>query len=473
MRTFICLSLLTGAALFAQDTEIQSLTAWMTGTFDTWNQVREDEASKAPYQHVRAMLKMRPFAMKDLDGGQAIYVEQSLEGQEDRPYRQRVYFVTRQGGAIKNLMYKFKDPAAVLGAYDRPELLQKLTSAGIAHEEGCDITWTKSGDQLYKGCTEPRACKSTLRGAAYLMSNAELRPGSLVSLDQGFGADGAHKWGPPPGTKGHLFVKREFERNLQQLYFETQSAKDHDIVWRITGAAYSYQHGKRPIHLFDVDGFNIRARIETPEKDGWFLATREIVFYKDPKTGEVLNEWTNPMNGVKNEVFPIANDPVNSRMAKKDGALVAVSMDGKRSFGPLPMPKEINDHYVWTADVFPFYPLPQFEKNYTAAELFDFYVPKSARYSKDAAVPAMVSWTRVGPWVPWMGVDKYDGAIIYHARSQRMESFELLPDWMKKLVREKYPVYATAPKAVDPAQPNATSFTAYYQEVERRKQSAK
>lgn len=269
----------------------------------------------------------------------------------------------------------------------------------------------------------------------------------------------------------NTFAQKKTKRSLGQLQMEATFARPDgkDMVFYIKGSAYSYIPGERPQKIFGVEGFNVRRRVETAEKDGFFLATREIVFYKDPKSDEIINEWTNPWTKEKCEVFQIQNDPVNSRVRVKDGKYIFVSMDGKREFGEGANPEEINNHLVWTSDVFPFYPLPGFDKNYTASEMFDFYVEKNELNKTTPPKNVMLSWTRVGPWLPWMKMPNNGGIIIVHARSWRMENWELLPERIKKEVRDKYPLYMTAPSTVDPSKPNETSWTFYNREMEKRK----
>ncbi|HKQ76656.1 MAG TPA: DUF1838 family protein [Blastocatellia bacterium] len=261
---------------------------------------------------------------------------------------------------------------------------------------------------------------------------------------------------------------KQVKRSPEQLYAETQSRSDgKDAIYYMKGYVYAFIPGQRPQRLFGIEGYNIRRRIETTEKDGFFNATREIVFYTDPQTEEILWDWLNPFTQQKNEVFHIANDPVNFRFRVRDGRLFNVTVDGQRELGEIASPQEWDDYYVWHRDIFPFYPLPGWEKNYTSAELFDFYAPK--KDFNHAGIPnVMVSWTRVGPWLPWMGMDKHEGLMIYHARSKLLESWDQLPERIKKTVKEKFPVYQTAPGEVDPRRPNVTSWTYYAEEMMRR-----
>lgn len=277
---------------------------------------------------------------------------------------------------------------------------------------------------------------------------------------------------PPQEKKSNRVIKvgqsAKPQRDLNRLWLDVQGRADgKDAVFYIKGSAYSYIQGERPQKLFDIEGYNIRRLIETPERDGYFVATREIVYYKDPQTGEILDRWQNPFTNQTNEVFHILNDPVNFRYRLKDGKYISVSVDGKREFGEQKQPDEWNDYYVWHADVFPFYKLPEMDKNYTAGELFDFYVPTNEIYKKDAP-KVMISWSRMSPWLPWMKMDGREGAMVFHARSVRMESWLFLPDKLKNTIRERHPLYMTAPSTVDPNEANDTSWTVYYDEMRKR-----
>jgi hypothetical protein len=265
---------------------------------------------------------------------------------------------------------------------------------------------------------------------------------------------------------------KQDKKSLAQLYADTQTRPDgKDVVYYMKGYVYAFIPGERPQRLFGMEGYNIRRRLVTPEKDGFFNASREIVFYTDPKTDEILWEWENPFTKQKDEVFHIANDPVNFRFRLREGKLYSTTLDGKRELGEMSPPQEWDDYYVWNRDVFPFYPLPGSEKNYTAAELFDYYSPKSGAEGADPQ-NVMISWTRLCPWLPWMGMEKREGLLVYHARSKRMESWEQLPERIKKVVKEKFPLYQTAPAEVDPLRPNATSWTTYAEEMKKRQKQA-
>jgi hypothetical protein len=242
-----------------------------------------------------------------------------------------------------------------------------------------------------------------------------------------------------------------------------------ESVFHIKGFAYGFVAGERPRKLFGLEGYNIRRFVPVPETAGdLVLASREILFYTDPVSGVPIEQWENPYSGKTLEVFHIQNDPVNFRFNFKDGVYVGATVDGSREFGPATPPDEFSDYYVWHADVFPFYPLPGWEKNYTAGELFDFYVPKSG-LTDDGPFETMNSWTRVGPWLPWMQIDGHEGIMVYHARSRRLTAgWDGLPEWLRERIEENHPAYRHAPESFDTTVRNETSWSFYMKEMRRR-----
>ncbi len=274
---------------------------------------------------------------------------------------------------------------------------------------------------------------------------------------------------PPAATVTPEDRPTEPVRTVDELRMWGIGSLDGDeTIGYIDGWVFGYVPGERPQKLFGLEGYNIRRLIPVPEVEGdLYSASREVLFYTDPETGEVLDDWTNPYTGETVEVFDIKNDPVNYRFRERDGKYVTMPVDASREFGSGPPPQEWDDYFVFYADIFPFYPLPGQEKSYTAAELFDTYVPKSALYDH-APPPVMGSWTRVGPWLPWMKMDGHDGVLVYHARSRRLYDWQELPERIRTRVLAEYPEYRHAPETVDESVRNATSWTIYRQEMERR-----
>ena len=209
--TLICLLFLS-QAVFSQDKELKTFGKWMTGNFDTFEQVNADEEADAKYRHIRAILHVQPVQLAGLKDTLAFYVENQAAESRTKPYRQRIYVVKR--GADKKIIieiHRIKNQEQVVNAYKNPALLKNITLEHLTQEIGCNMTFEKVNSKLYKGSGGTnKTCKSTLRGATHTVSNTELTPDTLTNLDQGFDEAGVHKWGPPPGTIGHIFRRRKF-----------------------------------------------------------------------------------------------------------------------------------------------------------------------------------------------------------------------------------------------------------------------
>lgn len=249
-----------------------------------------------------------------------------------------------------------------------------------------------------------------------------------------------------------------------QTYFNTFLRTRADLsgketVFHWTGKVYGMVPGEKRTELFDFEGFSV-ARLEKADT-GYLLLTREAAFFKDTRTGEILQTWRNPyLNNSEIEVVQIWNDPVNQDFG--------FTPDELRFVGRFLPSEDLGDELVFYMDIFPFYesPLPrrdysQFSQSdtYQAAEFFQFFVPKSAINDESlSSLPCKISWTRVSPWMPFMRMGDRRGNLIFVCRGQKLDGgFSALPAKIKDYVAEKGPQFATAP--TEYTQPNETSWT--------------
>ncbi len=221
--------------------------------------------------------------------------------------------------------------------------------------------------------------------------------------------------------------------------------------------------------LFAIEGFNIgrmqpimEERGTRREITGWRLLAREVTLYKDPETSAILHKWWNPFTHKKCDVVQVANDPVNHEL-RQDGFQIPFSL--------------IEDEVVFNLAIQLSYPNPLPPKQYPqysaaelyqAAELFNFYVSRDDLFdNRIVNSPCTISWSRVGPWLPWMrmGVDSVHlgqtGKLIYHCHGKKLQrgtGFANLPDSIREYVgchmEEKF---QSAPTAV--SGPNTSSWT--------------
>lgn len=230
------------------------------------------------------------------------------------------------------------------------------------------------------------------------------------------------------------------------------------------GEAFSRRMGEADIHLFDVQGMNVRTCVKTTDGEGFNLISRELLFYVDKNTGEVLKTWKNPWTGEEVEVLHVANDPVNSKFR-------AAGRDGK----PYRWDGTISGDSWWqTATVPLFYPNPlasQYQKEiggtYHATEMFNFFGDSASLRDRAAnsADNVTVGWVRFSDWLPWMMMAGREGVIYFHTAGRKLDSWDELPKIIKDEVAAHYPEY-TSPPPLDDARPNVTSWK-YYDAVKK------
>lgn len=202
----LALALLCSLQVPSTDADLARIARWLPGTYDTFAQAAADSARGTTYRHVRAVLTITPVELRGAPGAaKAFYLQQSLAGQEHAPYRQRVIVLRRVDGAIRNELYRVKDPPAFLDFDGR----RAIDPVELAREFGCDAQWTRASDDAYRGVAGREGrCPSTLRGATHTVSAFELTRDRFTTLDQGLDDAGSVRWGPPTGETGHIFARR-------------------------------------------------------------------------------------------------------------------------------------------------------------------------------------------------------------------------------------------------------------------------
>lgn len=244
-----------------------------------------------------------------------------------------------------------------------------------------------------------------------------------------------------------------------------------DVVFSWSGSIYSFVPEKPGQLLFKCEGFNISRIIRRP--DGWMLFSREVLFYLDKTTGKPLERWKNPFTGKEVEVIHSWNDPVNLPLR--------YDFDYSSEKSPIKMEvTDMGDTLVWNVDVLLLYPSPLKRSEYPeysagdlyqGYEMFQFYSPKTAILDSEVkSAPAVISWTRLGQWLPFMEMSDRPGYLLYHCRGRKLPGgFDSLPPNIKDLVAQKAPQYKTSPGVESEKLKNETSWTYFKKLLDKRK----
>jgi hypothetical protein len=255
------------------------------------------------------------------------------------------------------------------------------------------------------------------------------------------------------------------EQNLRGFVKTRGSLEPEEVVFWWSGNIYSFVPGEQSRHLFRFEGYNIARVVEI--EGGYQQLTREAAFYQDPQTGEMLEHWANPLNGRTVGVVHVWNDPVNQQLL----------LDGPRGRFAVPVTEMDDDTLCWHIDIFLNYPsplsraqYPRYSQSdvYQGAELFQFYTRRSDLENPALpSVPCQNTWTRLGPWVPWMEMGDAPGNLVYQCRGRKLaHGYGDLPLALRAYVEAHQPQYRTAPTEF--TSPNETSWTYFKKLIQQR-----
>ncbi len=188
-----------GPADPAAAVDLDTLVSWMTGSFSSEAQAAADSA----YFDIR--LEMVPIWTERTDG-RWLYVEQAAARSLERPYRQRVYRVTREeDGAWRSEVFALPEPLRFAGAWRETDPLAALTPDSLTVRDGCAVILREFVGGIFVGATEGTGCASSLRGASWATSEVRIGYARIESWDRGFDAAGAQVWGAEKGA--YVFLR--------------------------------------------------------------------------------------------------------------------------------------------------------------------------------------------------------------------------------------------------------------------------
>lgn len=238
-----------------------------------------------------------------------------------------------------------------------------------------------------------------------------------------------------------------------------------EVIYYANGKIYGFVEGERDKPLMGFEMYNIGRSVKKGE-NSYELLTNEVLLYTDLKTGEVLESFENPYTGESVDVVHVWNSPVNQKQ----------ELEGR--FGPWGVNhnKYGEDMICMNADIFLAYPSPlstqEFPKNsqsdlYEAAELFQFFFSEKDMNDPDKkSIDCTISWTRIGPWLPWLEMGQAQGNMVYQGAGYKLmeKDYDQMPKVLTEYVMANDPTYRHAPTEF--SSPNETSWTYFKKQLQ-------
>jgi hypothetical protein len=233
----------------------------------------------------------------------------------------------------------------------------------------------------------------------------------------------------------------------------------------VTGTVMGVRDNEAVRPLFGFEVFS-SIRVLKQENGDYQRLCRELIFYRDLTTGELMDSWLNPYTNEEVAVVDVANDPFNYVIS--DHFPDPPSYGGLNTEKPPRRPFIRNwtllndDTVVLTSDIHLYYrnkldPAIWVRESAGSmnrvSELFRYSIRRED-IENDALthMPHTGVWNRITPWLPWMLMGTAPGHIVYAGTFSSVPSVDSVPAPVAKRVRERFPQYTVAPeKWVDPS----------------------
>ena len=245
------------------------------------------------------------------------------------------------------------------------------------------------------------------------------------------------------------------------------------------GTVFGDTRRDRPLKpLIGIQGFGV-VRTERMDDGSFRVFNRELAFYTDVKTGKFIDKWTNPYTKEVCDVKPIHNMTVNAHLIVSDKVGTAIEMDFDGTLMEVPLRlgwdnfgdklfSTFEVHTAFPSELTPEeWPRESAGKVLRIAEIFQRVANLADVENRDITnADYSGTWTRVGPWLPWMRQGQADGSLLFRTFMTKLESVDQLPPDLKAITEERLPEYFQAPPADTWGGKNDSSFSVYVRENE-------
>ncbi|GAB5459895.1 MAG: hypothetical protein Hens3KO_29250 [Henriciella sp.] len=238
------------------------------------------------------------------------------------------------------------------------------------------------------------------------------------------------------------------------------------------GRVIGVRDGEKDTHLMDFEGFSVARML--PREDGSYRKVlREVGFYLDKDTGEIMETYENPYTGETNKVVPIANDPFNVTFEEfypeppRYGGLNNADRPPRR---PLLLDWTVKGDTVFLhSDIHLFYPSSLQPSEWPrespgpmtqVTEMFSYNIKRADLENPDLqSIEHFGVWNRITPWFPWMLMDQAQGHLVYACDFGSHDTMEMVPQKIIDAAAAIDPKYLEAP--TEDYGPNLSSLENY------------
>lgn len=223
------------------------------------------------------------------------------------------------------------------------------------------------------------------------------------------------------------------------------------------GKAFGVKPNQKNLELCGFEGFSV-TRLLRNEDGSYRKLLREVGFYTDLKTGEILETFENPYTGEIVKVVPVANDPYNytiSEFYPKPPSYGGLNTEKMPRIPLLLDWEQRGDNILLTTDIHLYYlsalqpdewPRESPGIMTRVSEMFRYYMdPADVGDLSLTSIPYVGSWVRETPWFPWMLMDQAEGHCMYVCDHGNGDTIDIVDDRIVTAARNIAPKFLSAP----------------------------
>lgn len=235
---------------------------------------------------------------------------------------------------------------------------------------------------------------------------------------------------------------------------------------RVTGV----RPGEAATDLMNIIGMGAVRMLALDDEPGYQMLRKELGFFTDSSTNEVIDRWRNPYLDETVEVVHLANPNINAKIQpfKREQGLYNEVGEVKKT-RPFLLPwKQVGDRALVEQHVHLYAknPLdPEIWKRESAGHQIaisdsnTFNVSLADLQNPDLLkVASFGNWTHQRPWQPWMLMGAAPGFIQYTCFTGSAASLDDLPPQIVALARERFPEFLTAPTEAAPPESSLARY---------------
>jgi hypothetical protein len=295
----ICLVLVSVLSVSAKgnlDDDMKLFATWFDGRFDNFAQHYDDKETKFEHLHEHIHSIFKKVEVPQL-GKNVFFVQQYMDGDETKVYRQRLYNFTanKKEKALQLTIYNFDDEKKYRDSHIDSTKLNSLTMANLTTVPGCEVYWKlNEARDKFEGYMKKDACKvvSKRSGKTIIITDdLFLTKDEIWINDQAKDEQGNYVFGNKSGIHAKLKKVRWFEGWTAILKTGETPMANKDF------SADEYD-GKTKLMIHDQGGtvklndkyFAQLAQLR--HKSGTWVMTLSVI---ETATGKkVAYTWTNP-----------------------------------------------------------------------------------------------------------------------------------------------------------------------------------